>query len=120
MRSHPSAAVAPDPAAAEQSSAWLVYQTDPGADVCCEGRSWGRAMRAGWRQEQQRERRRAGGVRRPGTCAGRGQGCPEPRSAAARGGTQYSGLWYKAKQNSNDNGNNNRLAANARCLLGMS
>lgn len=92
MRSHPSAAVPPDPAAAEQNSAWLVCQTDLGAGVCYEGRSWGHAMHAGWRQEVQGELRQAGGVRRRGTCAGRDQGCPEPRSAAAKGGTQYSGL----------------------------
>lgn len=93
--SHPIAAGPLAPAAAEQSSAWLDGQTGPGACLRRAARNLGRSRQTGlWRQVKQAEQGWAGGVRRPGTCAGSGRGCPGPETAAARGEIQYSDLWH--------------------------
>ena len=90
--SHPNVAAPLGPAVAGQSSAWLVCQTGPGAGLRCEGRSPQDSKQAPWGRGKKVGQREAGGVRHPRTCAGSGQECPEPGSAAATEGTQYSDL----------------------------
>ena len=92
---HPIAAGLLSPAAAEQSSAWLVDQTGPGAGLHCAVRNLGCSRHAGpQRRVKQVQQGWVGGVRRPGTCAGSGQECPVPGIAAAREEIQYSDLWH--------------------------
>ena len=91
--SHPIAAGPLSPAAAEQSTAWLVGQTGPGAQLHRAVGKPGRSRYASLRREvKQVEQGWAGGVRRPETCAGSGRGYPEPETAAAREEIQYSDL----------------------------
>ena len=93
--SHPIAAGPLAPAAAEQSSAWIVDQSAPAAHLRHGVRNPGHSRQAGLqRLMEQLELAWAGGVRRPGTCAGRGQGYPEPETAAAKEEIQYSDLCH--------------------------
>jgi len=76
---YPTAGAPPGPAAAGQRSAWLAYQQGPVERQRRLQEGPGCSLGPFWTGQKG-----AGGVRRPGTCAGSGQACPELGSEAAK------------------------------------